>query len=127
VLAPPFDVEGLLKRWGLDRAFVTSLIGKFQKQALHDFEQLQREVAAGSIKEATRRAHSLRGVASYVAANRVRELAARLETMGRAGNLSGAAPCLAELHAELERCSEYAPDASPGANQPHAAAPSTPL
>ncbi len=126
-VAPPFDVETLLKRWGMDRAFVTSLIGKFQKKALADFEQLARDVAAGAVEEATRRAHSLKGAAGYVAANRVRELAARLESMGRAGDLSGAAPCLAELHAELERCTACAPDASPGANEPHAAAPSTSL
>jgi CheY-like chemotaxis protein len=125
--APPFDVEGLLKRWGMDRAFVTSLIGKFQKKALADFEQLARDVAAGAVEEATRCAHSLKGAASYVAASRVRELAARLESMGRAGDLSGAAPCLAELHAELKRCTECAPDASPGANQPQAVAPSTSL
>ncbi len=125
--APPFDVEGLLKRWGMDRAFVTSLIGMFQKSAPADFEQLERDVAAGAVEEATRRAHSLKGAASYVAASRVRELAARLETMGRAGDLSGAAPCLAELHAELERCTQCAPDASPASNQPHVAAPSTSL
>ena len=108
--APPFDVEGLLKRWGMDREFVASLIRKFQKRAPEDFEQLQQKCAAGAVEEAARRAHSLKGAAGYVAANRVRELAARLESLGRAGDLRGAAPCLDELRTELKRCSDYASD-----------------
>jgi CheY-like chemotaxis protein/HPt (histidine-containing phosphotransfer) domain-containing protein len=117
-VAPPFDIETLLKRWGMDRAFVTSLIGKFQKKALADFEQLKRDVAGGAIDEATRRAHSLKGAAGYVAASRVCELAARLESMGRAGNLSGAEPCLDELRTELKRCTDQAPDLSLGQDHP---------
>jgi len=118
--APPFDVEGLLKRWGMDRAFVTSLIGKFQKKALADFEQLERDVAGGAVDEATRRAHTLKGAAGYVAAARVSELAARLESMGRAGNLTGAEPCLDELRTELKRCTDQAPDVSLGQDHPPA-------
>ncbi len=121
-VAPPFDVETLLKHWGMDRAFVTNLIGMFQKKALADFEQLERDVAAGAVEEATRRAHSLKGAASYVAASRVHELAARLESLGRAGKLGGAEPCLDELRTELERCTDQAPDVSPGEDHPLASA-----
>ena len=42
-------------------------------------------------------------------ANRVRELAAQLEVMGRDAALADAEACLKQLRDELARCLEYIP------------------
>ncbi len=107
----PFDIDTLLKRWGNDREFAGQLIAKFVKRAPDDLEALRQAVMVGDVKEATRLAHGLKGAAGYVAAEKVREIAAKLETMGRDGDLSDAEACLMQLQSELARCMESAPQA----------------
>ena len=106
----------------MDREFVASLIRLFQKNALADFEQLAARRCRRGCRRRHAPAHCLKGSAGYVAASRVRELAARLESMGRAGNLGGAEPCLDELRTELKRCTDQAPNVSPGEDHPLASA-----
>ncbi len=99
----PFDVDTLLKRWGNDREFVARLITKFVARAPDDLERLQRAITAGDTEETTRLAHGLKGAAAYVAAEKVRKLAAKLETMGRNGDLGEAESLLTDLKQELAR------------------------
>lgn len=107
---PPFDVDAMLKRWGNDRKFVERFITKFRERAPDDLEKLRQAVTAGEVEEATRLAHGLKGAAGYVAAERVRELAGKLETMGRDGDLSEAEDLLMQLQSELTHCVDSSPD-----------------
>ncbi len=104
---PPFEIDTVLKRWGGDRDFVQKLIDKFLASAPSEMDQLIALVNNGDIDETTRLAHGLKGAAAYCGAERFRQSAARLEEMGRAGSLSSADECLAELSCELDRCLAY--------------------
>jgi len=113
--APPppaaaFDVDGLAKRWGLDREFIVKLMRKFCAQAPRDLAELEMSFATADVKEFTRLAHGLKGSASYVAAESLRRIAAELETMGRNGDLTDAAAGIARLRNELGRCIAGVPD-----------------
>jgi len=107
---PPIDFEMLLKQWGGDRGFVLKLILKFQKQAQSELQQIEHSIAAGDAKLTAQLAHGLKGSASYLYAAGIRELAAQLDAMGRAGDLSEASTVLAELRVELQRCLDSSPE-----------------
>ncbi|MBI4719391.1 MAG: response regulator [Planctomycetes bacterium] len=107
--APPFNLDAILKTWGGDRGLAGKLIAKFQLQAPADLSRLRELLAAGQAAEFGRIAHSLKGAAAYVAAERVRELALRLEQMGRAGDLTGAEADLDALSEEVRRCLKFSP------------------
>lgn len=110
-ICPPFDVDRLLKRWGCDRRFASTLIKTFQKQARGDLAQFAKSFADHDVKKTMLIAHGLKGAASAVDAVTVRELAARMETKARADDLAGAQACLSKLEAEIERCMAYVVDA----------------
>jgi len=107
---PPFELDAVLKRWGGKREFVCKLIHKFLTMAPAELDQLTTHANDGDIAETTRLAHGLKGAASYCGATRFQTIAARLEGMGRDGDLSAAESCVADLRCELERCLAHAPD-----------------
>ena len=101
---PPFDMDTVLKRWGGDREFVQKLIEKFVANVPSELDQLAQLVTDENIPETTRVAHGLKGAAAYCGAEGFWKFAARLEEMGRAGELNGADECLDDLRLELDRC-----------------------
>ena len=101
---PPIDAETLFKRWAGMPELVKTILGKFEAQAGPDLERLEQSIAAGDAGETQRLAHGLKGAAGYIAADRVRELAAQLEAMGRDAELAGAEACLEQLRDELAQC-----------------------
>jgi len=107
----PFDFETLLQRCMGNREFLQKMIRKFQKRLGSDVEQLERSVALGNGQEIERQAHSLKGAAANLSAEALRVAAARLETMGRAGDLTAAPLALAELQHESRRFLAYRPEA----------------
>jgi len=64
-------------------------------------------VALGHADQVERLAHSLKGAAANLSAEALRAAAARLEVMGRAGDLTTAPLCLAELQHESRRFLAY--------------------
>jgi HPt (histidine-containing phosphotransfer) domain-containing protein len=108
--ACPFDYETLLQRCMGNRAFLKKMVLKFQKRLTGDMEQLERSVALGNTQHVERLAHSLKGAAANLSAEVLRAAAARLESMGRAGDLTAAPLCLAELQYEARRFLAFVPE-----------------
>jgi PAS domain S-box-containing protein len=109
---PAFDFDMAVKRWGDDRDLVLKLIPKFQKQAQSELQQMEQSIAAGDADLTRQLAHGLKGSASYLCAAGIRELAARLEAMGREGDLGNASTVLAELRVELQRCLNFSTESA---------------
>ncbi|MBI3469218.1 MAG: Hpt domain-containing protein [Planctomycetes bacterium] len=102
----PVDFDSLLERCMGDQNFVTRILDKFKTRASADLGQLERSIAAGDPQETARLAHGLRGAAANMSAGPLRDVAGRLETMGRTGDLHDAGRCLIELRAEYRRVLE---------------------
>jgi PAS domain S-box-containing protein len=109
-MRPAFDLERLLKQWGGDKTLILSLIPKFNSQAQKELEQIEQSIAAANAEQTRQLAHGLKGSASYLCASGIRELAAKLEVMGREGDLSEADTLLMKLRGELQRCVDFLPD-----------------
>jgi Amt family ammonium transporter len=102
--SPSFDYTDLLARCGGDAALVQKLAHKFQEKSRQTWTQLLAEFQNGDVAATTRLAHGLKGTASNLSANKVTQLAAQLEELGRNDDLAHARAVLDQLGAELERC-----------------------
>jgi len=107
----PIDLESSLHRWGGNRPLMARLLTKFQEQLATDVAGIARAVEAGDAEQFGRLAHGLKGAAAYVGAEPLRQTAARLEGLGRDGDVAGAGRCLPTLEAEARRCGEFVPGA----------------
>ena len=66
-------------------------------------DRLRNGCAAGNIEEVYRAAHSLKGSAGNIGAQRLLGVCRQLDEMGRAGDLTDAAPLIAAIGVEYDR------------------------
>jgi len=97
------NVQELLERVDGDRGFVAELAEVFREDYPRQMNAAREGAAAGDAEKVRRAAHALKGALSNLAAPRACEFALALETMGRSGDLSGAALTLTQLEDELPR------------------------
>jgi PAS domain S-box-containing protein len=108
---PPIDVSTLLPRCMNDVAFLEKILVRFRDQSAATLDRIAAAVAARDPDATARAAHALKGAAANLSAGPVRDLAGRLEELGRDHDLSTADQLLATLRTELDRCLEDIPQA----------------
>ncbi|HXG12618.1 MAG TPA: response regulator [Gemmataceae bacterium] len=102
---PPaaLDWDAALEYVGGDRQLLADLVAIFFEECPRWLDELRRAVMERSAADVKRTAHNLKGAMSHFGAHAAREVALRLEMMGREGNLDGATEALADLEKEIER------------------------
>ena len=107
-----FDGRALLAHVGEDQALGREIAKLFLAEAPRQMEAMRKAIEQRDGKGLEFSAHTFKGAAGHLAARRASELAARLETMGREGEMDSAAGCHEDLARELEllaaALSEYA-------------------
>ncbi len=91
LVTPPeahFDLEETAARLGLPREVVVTLLGKFAEDYADASHQMTDLVADHAIEEATRLAHSIKGVSASLGATHVSDLSAGLEKKLKSGDLA---------------------------------------
>jgi CheY-like chemotaxis protein/HPt (histidine-containing phosphotransfer) domain-containing protein len=86
-----------------DPEFLKELAKLFFTEGAKAMLEIRAAITAGDANRLRRAAHTLRGSVACFAAKPAVEAAQRLETMGRDGNLGGAAAAWASLEGEIER------------------------
>ena len=99
-----FDEAGLLRRLMGNRALARRIVGRFLDDIPAGLSSLQKHLAEANADSARRQAHSIKGAAATVAADRVHETALRIEQAARAGDLGEVARLLPEVE---ERVASY--------------------
>ena len=102
--AEPATVDGhaeLLARMGGDAKLLQRVSAIFLKDYPKKLSMLRRALARKDAPAVGATAHLVKGAVSNFGAARARQLAEDLQNMGRAGELLGAAKCLAELEEEI--------------------------
>jgi HPt (histidine-containing phosphotransfer) domain-containing protein len=97
------DLPSVLERLDDDRDLLIELAQIFLEQVPAQLSQIQAAVRSGDAKTLRERAHALKGSAGTLAGSAVSKTAARLEQMGRDGDLSEGQETCAMLDAEVER------------------------
>jgi len=104
---PPCDVEALINRCMGKAAFAARMVAKFQNAAPTDIEQMAAALADGDHTTLGELAHSFKGVAASLSAERLRSLAEQLQTIAEGQDLSDAEACIDGLREELQRFGTY--------------------
>ncbi|MEQ9409247.1 MAG: PAS domain S-box protein [Fuerstiella sp.] len=98
--------EIALKRLGGDEEILISLIDCFLEDAPDLLQQLKQQISDAKDGEATRMAHSLKGLSASFDATIVTDTAQQMETFCRNSLLEQARPLLARLEQEVRHLSE---------------------
>jgi Amt family ammonium transporter len=102
-LSPVVDFESLLKRCLGNKDLPRKLLQKFHARLPQELTQIAAAVTAGDCAQVSALAHRLKGAAANLSAESLREAAGELESLGRAGDLTGADVWVARLSAEGSR------------------------
>ena len=84
-----------------DESLLDSYLDSFVKGMDARLADVIRAIETGNAEELELAAHSLKGGAAMAGAERVAQVALRLELMGRTGDVSGAVAALDELAVEV--------------------------
>ena len=101
--ADAIDYPALLRRCLGKSELAARVLGKLVEQAEQDAQEVARALQKGDAAAVADSAHRLKGAAANAAAAGLRQAAARLETLGRAGTLAAAAEAVEELGREVAR------------------------
>ena len=106
--APAVDLEEALRTVGGDRGLLQEAVGLFlEKDYPRHLQNLRECLERQDAQAAQRAAHGLTGALSSFGGRVASDLALRLETMGREGDLSEARGVLEELEAEVRRFAAF--------------------
>jgi HPt (histidine-containing phosphotransfer) domain-containing protein len=97
-----FDFKETMARMDGDWELFREVVGLFATDSRVMMEQIGAAVAAGDSRRLQRAAHTLKGAISNFGARVPQDLALKLETLGKNGELAGAEAGCADLARELE-------------------------
>jgi two-component system, sensor histidine kinase and response regulator len=99
---PIFDRDGLLVRLEGREEFIERFVGMFRKGAAAQWELLSQGVADNDTEAIRIHAHSIKGLAANIGAERVRKLATYFEEIAGNGSEAAALDLLPQLKGELD-------------------------
>jgi signal transduction histidine kinase/DNA-binding response OmpR family regulator len=102
-----FDREAVLKRCMGNGALVEKLIAKFFGQVGEDLQALGSALSDSDAAKLVESAHRIKGAASNLSMESLREIAAGIERSGRDGNITAAADGFHRLSSEIVRVQQY--------------------
>jgi two-component system, sensor histidine kinase and response regulator len=70
-------------------------------------EKIANALAQGNTVELAQAAHGLKGTAANMSAPAVQSLAARIEALGRSGEMAQAGKLMVQLREQVDRCLEF--------------------
>ena len=98
----PFDAEGLLTRCFGNLDFAWSLLDEFETSGCERVEAIRRSAEQQDACAVAEAAHALKGAAGILCATSLSKVAARVEALGRSGDIAGIGSLVDELAHELE-------------------------
>jgi signal transduction histidine kinase/DNA-binding response OmpR family regulator len=104
---PPVDLSALSQRCRGKPALIAAVLGKFDTQATDAMTKLRQSATEGDCDGIARVAHALKGTAALIAAEDLRQAAARLEQLGRERNVAAVEPAYIQLQRQLDVCKNY--------------------
>jgi len=108
--SPPSDIlnaEEIMGQLGVNLSGYSQFLDIFFEDAESQLEAIAEAIASTDPKKLEYQAHSLKGSAASIGAERVRDAALRLESMGRQKDLNGATDALKRLVDEMNALHEY--------------------
>ncbi|MGO8750992.1 MAG: response regulator [Thermoguttaceae bacterium] len=102
----PFNIDEALARLGGQMGLFREMVAFFSSDGPAILTEIQAAFRTGDAAAIARSAHRLKGTALYLGAGPALEAIARVEAIGRSGDLAGAAEAIREMDAEMARLDE---------------------
>ena len=102
----PFNLDQALMRLGDESGLLREMVGFFFLDGLKLLAEIQAAAAAGDAAALETKAHRLKGTVVYLGADAAIEAIARVEALGHAGDLPGAAEAIHLLETEVLRLAD---------------------
>jgi HPt (histidine-containing phosphotransfer) domain-containing protein len=96
-----FDPQAMLDRLDGDRELASMLVEVYRQDCTQLLSDLSAGLETGNLSEVVRAAHSLKGLAANFEAIEASQVAATVEKMAHAGDMSGAARGVPQLQLHL--------------------------
>jgi len=103
----PINLEGALDRFGGDKQFFKKMLAEFLDYVPKQLKTLNDAARKADAEVVGREAHSLKGLAGQLGAERMAALALEIELSGEMGNLVGAEQSIVKLRNELTHLEKY--------------------
>ncbi len=104
---PPFDIPLQEQRFASMQDFLPELLDLFSKNVGPSLKALRGSLDKNDLPEASKAAHTLKGMASVVCATPVQTLAGEVEDVARKGDAQGARALLVALDEAVSRALAY--------------------
>jgi len=101
-----FDKEELVERLGGRVDMLPRLLEMFRNNTAGNIEALRQAIVSGDDEQVRIQAHSIKGAAANISANRMKETAFALEMLVHDGQRDGRRELVARLESELREFSE---------------------
>jgi PAS domain S-box-containing protein len=99
--APALDLAGAMKQVGGDQQLWSELADIFRETSGPLLDEIRQAITSGAAERLQAAAHSLKGMVKFLSATRAVDAAARLERLGKDGQLAGADQALEVLETEI--------------------------
>jgi PAS domain S-box-containing protein len=97
-----FDYNGILRRLMNDRSLLETILKMFINDIPLQIVQLQQHLDKKNLKDLILRAHTIKGAASNVGAEQLRQTAASIESDAREGNISTISSSIVQLNDQFK-------------------------
>lgn len=97
-----FDRPRMLERLGDDNELLEEILELFVVDAPSQMQNLEEAIATGEAELVTRHAHTLKGQAANIAANKMREASYAVEQAGKSGDIGKATELLPEMRSTFD-------------------------
>ena len=104
---PPLDLEALIQACSGNLEFVDRLLRKFAQRLPDEIQRLKADIAEGRFVQAAQLAHSIKGLAANMSADKLHRLVGELEVACRRHSKHVATACLANVLCEADRCLQF--------------------
>ena len=105
-----FDPNHLIKEIGNCTELIVEVIDLFRQSSVEDLKALEEALVAQDQEQVTRIAHKIKGAASNIGAQQMRQTAYDLEQTGRAGEINKADDLIKKLSEEFKELEELLND-----------------
>jgi PAS domain S-box-containing protein len=106
----PVDMKSAMRRFGNDMEFFREMVKEFLGYVDGQIESLKKAVETGDRTAIKKNAHSIKGAAGTLSANKIFLLAMSIENMGENGELSNIKPFIEDLKKEILYLKDFVRD-----------------
>ena len=101
------DFEVAVEEFEDDRQFLMEVLEGFLDNVRVQIETMRHAISDGDAQAVRKEAHSIKGGAANLTADKLSSIALELENIGKSGPLQGGIGCLERLEKEFSRLEDY--------------------